>query len=193
MVRRLSDAVDHVLRFARDPIDDVIDADRLRDVLNKEDQPCDAGQSEQHCAGNCGNRSKGVREEVRGRHCGHAIGEGAEEDTQRPLSHAVPDEANEDSGGELHRRERQRHKKNGENDRNDRHDRPGDRAEDDLGDLGVGTGRKQHPGNPGAQHWDGFFERRKDSTEKAESDGDQQRPDQKAAAQRIHRGAEQGN
>ena len=136
--------------------------------------------------------AEGLREEARCRQCGHAIGEGAEEDTQRPLGHAILDEAHEDPRGELHRRERQRHEKDGEDDRHHRHDRPGDRSKDDLGDLGIGTGRKQDGGNPGAQRRDGLFERRKHGAEKAERDGDQQRPHQKPAAQRIHCGAEQG-
>ena len=186
------DVIDHVLGFTRDPIDDVIDADRLRDVMNEEDQPCDAEQREEHGAGDRGDRSKGLRKKTRRRQCGHAIREGAEEDTKRPLGHAILDKTDEDPRGELHGRECQRHEKDGEDDRHHRHDRTGDRTKDDLSDLGISTGRKKDGGNPGAQRRNGLFERRKHGAEKAEHDGDHQRPHQKPAAQRIHCGAEQG-
>ena len=53
--------IDHCLGFARDSIDDVIDTDRLRDVVDEENQPGDAGHRKQHGAGDRGNRSDRVR------------------------------------------------------------------------------------------------------------------------------------
>ena len=122
--------------------------------------------------------ARGLRQDTRRRQCGHAIGEGAEEDAERPLGHPVLDEAHQDAGRELHRGERQRHQQDGEDDRHHRHDRAGDRAEDDLGDLGIGTGRKQEGGNPGAQLRDALLQRRQHGAEQAERDRDQQRPHQ---------------
>ena len=70
-------------------VDDVIDADGLRDVVNEEEQPADAGQRQHHRAQDGGDRREGVRQGARRRERRHAIREGAEEDAERPLRHAV--------------------------------------------------------------------------------------------------------
>src|SRR5450631_1908040 len=74
------DVIDHAFSFACDPIDNVIDADRLRDVVNKEDQPGDAGDCEQHGAGRCGNWRERLRQGSRRRQCGHTISESTQKD-----------------------------------------------------------------------------------------------------------------
>jgi hypothetical protein len=42
--------VDHQLGLARNPVDDVVDADRPRNVVDEEQQPADADQRQQHRA-----------------------------------------------------------------------------------------------------------------------------------------------
>jgi signal-transduction protein with cAMP-binding, CBS, and nucleotidyltransferase domain len=71
----------------------VVDADRLRDVLNEEDQPCDAGQRKHHGAGNCSNRSKGLREEaglISERDIVHAISEHGDRALSMPVREVAP-------------------------------------------------------------------------------------------------------
>ncbi len=66
-----------------------------------------------------------------------------------------------------------------------------DRCQDRLSDLRIRTGGKQERRHPVAQDGHAFLERGEHGAEKAEGDGDQQRAHQKAAAQRIHSGAQQ--
>ena len=144
----------------RDAVDDVVDADRLRDVMDEEDQPADAEQRQQHRAGTVSTGTNGTRQRPRRRQGGHAVGERAEEDAQRPLRDAIADEADEDARRELRRGERQRHQQDREDDRHDGHDRGGDAGQDGLRDLRIGVRGKQHLRHPGGQRGERLLELR---------------------------------
>src|SRR5208283_28408 len=88
--------VDDEFRLARDPIDDVIDADRLRDVIDEKDQPADTQDREQHRRHDGCNRYEHMWLRPYGRKGRHAKAKRAEEDAQRPLSALVPDKTDQD-------------------------------------------------------------------------------------------------
>jgi hypothetical protein len=90
MVRSGHHIVDHGYRFFRNSVDDVIDADGLRDVVNEKQQQANADYRQHHCSQHGGHWSEGVREGACRRKRRHAVREGAEEDTECPLRHAVP-------------------------------------------------------------------------------------------------------
>ena len=55
--------IDHGFGFFRDPVDDVIDADGLRDVVNEKEQQSDADRRQRHGAQDGGHRRERVGSE----------------------------------------------------------------------------------------------------------------------------------
>ena len=137
-VRPGHQVIDHGLGFFRDSVDDVIDADGLRDVVNEKKQQPDADQRQHHGAQDGGHRRERMRKRARRRKRRHAVRESAEENAERPLRHAVAGKADDDARGELHRCQGERHQQDGEHDGHHRHDGGGDARQNDLGDLRVG-------------------------------------------------------
>ncbi len=84
------DVVDDALGLAGDPIDDVVDADGARNVMDEKEQPHDRGERKQQRAGDGRHRRERMRQAARRRQGGHAVEKRAEEDAQRPLGDAVP-------------------------------------------------------------------------------------------------------
>ena len=183
--------VNDELGFPRNAINDVVDADRLRDVVDEEDQPADGDQRQQHGAGDGEHRHKGDRKRTRSRQRCHTVGEGAEEYPQRPLRSPVAYEADQDARRELRRGQRQRHQQDGEDDGDDSHDRGGDGAQYHLRDLRVLARWEQRRGNPCAQRRHLLLERGQHAPNGAQHQRYEERSDQEAAAQPIGDGAEQ--
>ena len=88
--------VDDEFRLPADAIDDVIDADGDRNVVNEIDEPCDAHRRERHRPNDGHHRGEGRRQRPGCGKRGDAVGERAEEYPQRPLGDVVPDETDED-------------------------------------------------------------------------------------------------
>ena len=76
---------DHHLSFRSDPVHDVVDADRAGDVMDKEQQPADADQRQQHRPQHRGDWRERVWERVRRGKRSHAVRKRTEKDPQRPL------------------------------------------------------------------------------------------------------------
>ena len=150
--------------------------------MDEKQQPSDANQCQQHCAGHSRHRRERVRHGTGGGQSRHAIGEGAEEDAQGPLRAAVPHETDQDSRRELHRRERERHQQDSENDRHDRHDRGRYDPENRLSDLRVLARGKQCGWDPGRDCRIRFLNRRHHGPAQAKRNGDDHRADEKASA-----------
>ena len=186
LVRPGHDLVDHGLRFRRDSVDNVIDADGLRDVVNEKEQPTDAGQRQHHGAQDGGDGREGAGQRARRGKRRHAVEERAEEDTERPLRDAVPGEADDDARGELHRCQGERHQQDGEHDRHHRHDGGGDARQNDLGDLRVGVRGEEDSRHPGAGDGKLLFQPRQECAHATERQRDGERANQKAATQVIH-------
>ena len=178
--------IDHGFGFFRDPVDDVIDADGLRDVVNEKEQQSDAGRRQRHGAQDGGHRRERVRERARRGKRRHAVREGAEEDTERPLRHAVPGKADDDARGELHGGQRERHQQDGEYDGHHGHDGGGNARQNDLGDLRVGVRREQGGGHPGADGRKLLFQPRQHCARATQRQGDDERANQEAATQVVH-------
>jgi hypothetical protein len=138
-VRPGHNLIDHGFRFYRNSVDNVIDTDGLRDVVNEEEQQPDADQRQHHRAQDGGDWREGVRQRARRRQRRHAVQESAEEDPKRPLRHAVAGKADDDARRELHRCQGERHQQDGEHDRHHRHNGRGNPRQNDLRDLRVGV------------------------------------------------------
>ena len=88
---------DHQFGFARQPIHNVVDADRLRDVIDEIDEPADTDQRQQHRTRDARDRYERVRQCPRGRQRRDAVGERSEEEAERPLRGPVPGEADQNA------------------------------------------------------------------------------------------------
>jgi len=183
--------VDDQLGLTRDPIHDVVDADGVGNVVDEVDQPSHADQGEHHRPRHGRDRHERMRQRAGGGQCRHAVGERPEEDAKRSLRGAVPDEADQDARRELRRCKRERHQQDREHDRHHRHDRGRDAAEDYLRYTRVLVRREKSARNPAADLGNRLFQRREYGPRDAQHHGDSQRPNEKAAAERVHRGTEE--
>lgn len=88
---------DHQFGFARQPIHNVVDADRLRDVIDEIDEPADTDQRQLHRTRDARDRYERVRQCPRGRQRRDAVGERSEEEAERPLRGPVSGEADQNA------------------------------------------------------------------------------------------------